>query len=653
MCASRPRPSRADTASWVALLIALCLFAVWAGLNLETFAWDGDEGMNLMRTRMWRAGYDLYSDVWSDQPPGMMVLTRLAFAVFGESIKVGRLVSIALATLGLLAVALIGREAGGWLSAFGAVGLLVTAPLFLRLSRAVMISLPALCLSTLSFALLVLYSRRTKYRWLILSGLAFGLGLLIKPLGLPVLAPIGLALVFLPVRQSRAANNTAWDVALWTIGALTPVVAALVLFDGREMLTQVVGTNTNAQSAYALTVSIKFQRIIDVLRQGHLGLTAVALYGLVVGAWHRSPIVLLLVVWLLAAALAFAVYTPIWYHHAFLVLMPLAIAAGFGLSHLLRTVQLGARARDALHRHATRNVVAGTPDMSRESLRALERPGAIEIALAAVTVIAWLAFLPGTVREIRGSVEWAQPEAWTGLVDLRELTQPGDYAITDYPVMAFRAGLLVPPQLATPSSKRIASGELIAAQLQAYAEHFQPSAVVFWSKVFRYDTPDFLTWVDDHYYPAHIYNVEQRIYIDLPESPRQAMQVGLGDRVTLLGYAAPDEIHAGERLNIVLYWQADRSMNTSYTVFSHLLDETGQLRAQADGLPVGGRHPTTDWETGETVKDLHQIEIPADLPAGRYRLQIGMYDLETLDRLAVTGQADKDAIPLRPVRVAP
>lgn len=653
MSAPQPRGSWLRLAPWIAFVVALCLFATWSTFNLETFAWDGDEGMNLMRTRMWRAGYDLYSDVWSDQPPGMMILLRFAFSLLGESVETGRLVSIFLAALGLLAVALVARETGGWLAAFTAVVLLITAPLFLRLSRAVMSSLPTMSLTTLSFALVVIHRRRPRRRWLILSGFAFGIGLLIKPLGLPVLAPVGLTLVSLPARQQRTAKNAAWDIALWALGTLIPVAAALVLFDGREMLAQVVGTNTDAQSAYTLSVSTKLQRIADILHQGHLGLVAVAAYGLVMGIWHRSPITQLLLVWLLAAVLALAAYTPVWYHHAFLVLMPMAIAAGLGVSHLFRAFRVGAHERDPLHRHATRNGVAGAPDKSRELLPGPVHSGAAEIALAGVTVIAWMVFLPGTVHEIQGSVHWAQPEAWTGLKDLRALTEPGQYVITDYPIMAFRAGLLVPPQLATPSSKRIASGELNAAELQAYTERFQPSAVVFWSKVFRHDTPDFVAWVDDHYYPAHIYDVEQRIYIDLPAGPRHTLQMKLGERVTLLGYTAPAEVDPGERLNVVLYWQAERPMHTSYTVFNHIVDENGQLRTQADGLPVGGRHPTTEWVPGTTVTDLHQIDIPTDLPPGRYRLQVGMYDLETLDRLAVTSQPEMDAIPLQAIHVAP
>jgi hypothetical protein len=42
---------------------------------------------------------------------------------------------------------------------------------------------------------------------------------------------------------------------------------------------------------------------------------------------------------------------------------------------------------------------------------------------------------------------------------------------------------------------------------------------------------------------------------------------------------------------------------------------------------------------GETIKDVHQLPLPADLPAGEYRLNIGLYLLETGERLFVVDAA--------------
>jgi len=131
------------------------------------------------------------------------------------------------------------------------------------------------------------------------------------------------------------------------------------------------------------------------------------------------------------------------------------------------------------------------------------------------------------------------------------------------------------------------------------------------------------------------------------------MHVNLGGQVTFLGYSAPERVKPGETLVLILYWRAEQPVQVSYSVFNHLLDATGQLRAQQDGLPVGGRYPTTSWKPGEVVPDLYEMIIPPDLPPGQYILQSGMYELASLRRLSVTGRAGEDAIRLGTILVTP
>ena len=68
--------------------------------------------------------------------------------------------------------------------------------------------------------------------------------------------------------------------------------------------------------------------------------------------------------------------------------------------------------------------------------------------------------------------------------------------------------------------------------------------------------------------------------------------------------------------------------------------------AQGDGPPLLGDYPTRVWSSGELVVDPHVVALPADLPAGQYRLLVGMYDLETLARLPrLDGAGDAIEIP--------
>ena len=127
----------------------------------------------------------------------------------------------------------------------------------------------------------------------------------------------------------------------------------------------------------------------------------------------------------------------------------------------------------------------------------------------------------------------------------------------------------------------------------------------------------------------------QRVF-SMPPSIPHRLDANLADQVILLGYdVQPTSLRPGEVLHLTLYWQAQASMQASYTVFTHLLGPDGQLWGQQDNVPVQGTYPTTAWLPGEVVEDAYAIEVMADAPSAQYELEIGMYDPVTGDRLPV------------------
>jgi hypothetical protein len=115
----------------------------------------------------------------------------------------------------------------------------------------------------------------------------------------------------------------------------------------------------------------------------------------------------------------------------------------------------------------------------------------------------------------------------------------------------------------------------------------------------------------------------------------------LGERVALLGYNVDGgELSPGGVLPLTLYWQALAPMETDYTVFVHLLDASGAVRAQRDAPPLDGDYPTSLWDEGEVVKDPHAIPLPPDLSPGRYQVALGLYSLGTMERLPVLDGED-------------
>jgi hypothetical protein len=101
----------------------------------------------------------------------------------------------------------------------------------------------------------------------------------------------------------------------------------------------------------------------------------------------------------------------------------------------------------------------------------------------------------------------------------------------------------------------------------------------------------------------------------------------------LIGYELQ---RAGNRLQLTLAWQAEGESETSYRVYVHLLAPDGGIAAQSDAIPAGWTRPTAGWAPGEFIVDPHTLTLPDGLPAGDYRLAVGLYDLATGDRLAAT-----------------
>ncbi len=140
-----------------------------------------------------------------------------------------------------------------------------------------------------------------------------------------------------------------------------------------------------------------------------------------------------------------------------------------------------------------------------------------------------------------------------------------------------------------------------------------------------------------------------------PPAIEQPLIAQLGEGVKFLGYRLSAEgVKAGETLHLTLYWQALAEMDTSYTVFTHLLDEDNHIWGQKDSVPGDGTLPTTGWLRGEVIADDYDIVIKPETPTGEYVLEIGMYEAATGERLPVVderGDTLGDRIILGPIRV--
>ena len=129
--------------------------------------------------------------------------------------------------------------------------------------------------------------------------------------------------------------------------------------------------------------------------------------------------------------------------------------------------------------------------------------------------------------------------------------------------------------------------------------------------------------------------------------PAYQVYARLGNVAELVGYDLPStDVHTGQPLPLTLYWRAlDGAGAADYVVFAHILAADGHLVGQHDGPPAGGTHPTPGWIPGEVMADSHEMTFREPY-SGPARIEVGLYDPVTMERVPVAGGAGYVLLPI-------
>ena len=169
-------------------------------------------------------------------------------------------------------------------------------------------------------------------------------------------------------------------------------------------------------------------------------------------------------------------------------------------------------------------------------------------------------------------------------------------------------------------------------------------------------TPQFIQYVWDH---MELRAKERGVLVFLAQNPPPhgptvggSLNIELEGKVALRGYGLNGgAFEPGEEIRLSLRWKGLEPDLKSYSIFAHLLDAKNTLWARDDSAPIGGLYPTNYWRVGEAITDTHRLILPTDIPAGRYRLEIGMYEHSTMKYLCTTD--GRERIVLDFLKVAP
>ena len=417
----------------------VCLLGPW----WSVYEFNSDEGINLQQGLLVAQGYSLYSEIWSDQPPVLTYVLAAVQSLFAFSVTAARatiLVFGALMAASLFrTVARFEGLAAGWI----AVLLLVCSSLYLELSVAVLIGLPAVALAMLSVDLATSATGNARACRAAGAGIAFGLAVLTKMFALMIL-PALLASLWLAGREDGPHGRRAGLTSIgWFLLALVATGMAIFLAVAGFAFDQLIGTHMEARSASAFDRFGGFAQVIEILSEdSSVAFYVTVLFGIT--AFCRRPGSMLLVplLWLAAGLLVLGFHRPLWQHHLLILVPPLCWLGGVGLKSLFVPAErLGIVNRVAEHRDR-RVRVAGR---------------LLILALAPGLAILAYENLKDARRTLNKAPRFGEELARTTLALLGEQSE---FLITDKPIDAFRFGKAVPPNLAVWSAKRVITGSI-------------------------------------------------------------------------------------------------------------------------------------------------------------------------------------------------
>jgi hypothetical protein len=142
-------------------------------------------------------------------------------------------------------------------------------------------------------------------------------------------------------------------------------------------------------------------------------------------------------------------------------------------------------------------------------------------------------------------------------------------------------------------------------------------------------------------------------YFDTPDWRVQSLDVEMGldgqPAIRLVEGGITPEARPGDILGVRLVWEALEPVSEEYQVFVRLVDPRGKPVSMQIGPPQNGLMPTTEWQPGQPVTDVHAFAIDADALPGDYHFVVGLHRLVDMNGMRTID--GRDEVTLGPIQV--
>ena len=477
--------------AWLLLPFSLFALVILFFPFRFVFELDADEGVNLIKSVLITQGDDLYSDIWSDQPPIFTLLIAVLLRILGVNLTATRILTLLMSCTLLWAAVQYLRVFWGPVHALAGGLTIVLLPFFLRLSVSIMVGLPAIAFAMLSFLAISYWHKERKNFWLVLSSLALALSVMTK-LFTGFLAPI--FIVGLILQEWQASSRTrSWRVlltpgAIWLSGFGFTSLLVWLLFIYPDGTTQLLDTHLIAAISSpndTITIAGYLRESFPVVVLGVIGSFLVI--------QNRRWTGVYLMAWASVSYLLLSQHSPIWYHHQLLVTIPIAVLCGIAVGEMVVTLS----------------------DLTRRSQFGRVRGASVGI-VAILTLYLLFARAPRVFSQLDFRLpNFKPPEAES--VDIQavkllevmwQYAEVTNILITDRPMLAVRLGKPVPPYLAAVTGKRISTGELSEQDIISAIRRYRPEQVA----LARFELPAVDAYLQQNYRLAYKLT-DHRLYV--------------------------------------------------------------------------------------------------------------------------------------------
>lgn len=495
--------------AWVTL-IACAIVIVLHLATLDGQSYEYDEGVYWQSLRAMAQGHPLFSSIFSSQPPFFLLSIYPIYLIFGQTIAAARLAMVLYAVVCLAAMYWAARLLGGRWAAALATLLLVFEPLFSQEARTLQAEMPMLAFQLLGVALCLAALRRSDptRRWFVLgSGAAIGLGVMIKLFAIAAVVPIGLWLAAplfatalsaqgrLRVPELAALGKSLRqvlpDLALFSAGLIGACALLLLPFAANLGLVYDQVIRFHIAASHAVNYGLHYNWDLIWSTESDVPQLWLGLLGVVIVLWKRIWLAIPVVLWLVVEVGLLFEQEPLLSHHIVLISIPLALLAGLSLP------VLGSELRSLIHPSAQQ----------------------VRLALYICALVATLAALNFTINaQVYGTKPPKAAQLEMALA-LEGATSPNDLVVTDDQYVAGLADRNVPPELVDTSQVRLKSGYLTRQQLEDIITHDDIRVILFASG--RFDLiPKFRSWVEANGFTAVATFITGRtLYVKEPKTP--------------------------------------------------------------------------------------------------------------------------------------